>query len=139
MKKQVVFFLMLVAGLLISDLASQDRTVPVRITVDSAGQVQVTPDRLEIVLGDRVQWNITGAPNSLLEIEFALRDGNRGPFGSRNGGDNPSRGRYRTNRGQAIATLQSDREGEFEYSVLVTQQDGSELFLDPVIVVRQSE
>ena len=119
--KKIVFYLVIGAGLLIGNVASQNRTVVVRISLDSAGQVQVEPDSVEIILGDRVRWVTTDPGANQVEIEFADKNGTRGPFRSRDGGDNPSRGRYSKGMGQDITTAVSDREGEFEYDVSVTQ------------------
>lgn len=114
---------------------SQD-TLVVRLSLSNGGDIQVAPDPLEIKQGDQVRWEITGPRRDQVEIEFVDAQGTRGPFPSRGGSENPSRGRFRRRAGGSVTSGRADRTGEFKYSVVWSTGDGRMIRLDPVIVVR---
>jgi len=123
--------------ILIISVFPQGRVVDVEISLNGGqNTVLISPDPVEIEVGERLRWRSSGEQGDVIDIEIDQQDGVRGPFPPRNDSENPSRGRYTKNVGSPIVTEAASDQGSWKYTVVWIRGDGRRIPLDPRIIVR---
>lgn len=113
------------------------RIADVTVSLDGSGNsLDVSPDPVDLELGDRLRWRSSGEQGDMIEIEIDPEGGLPGPFPLRGDTENPQRGRYTKNVGSPIVTEAASDRGSWKYTVVWIRSDGRRIPLDPRIIVR---
>jgi hypothetical protein len=116
-------------------LVETDRTVT--ITVDSRG-IAVVPMYALVAKGDPLQLKVGALPKGAeLEIDFISNDGRVGPFPGRIDRQNPRRGRYVLASGESYLTAGAEVVGYWKYQVIVRSPDGTDISMDPGVIIKE--
>lgn len=109
----------------------------VTITVDSRGIV-VDPMYALVAKGDPLRLKVGALPKGAeLEIDFISNDGLVGPFPGRIDRQNPRRGRYVLATGESYLTAGAEVVGYWKYQVIVRSPDGTEISIDPGVIIKE--
>lgn len=112
-----------------------DRTIAV--TTDGRS-IRVEPMYALVAKGDPVEWRAGTLPKGAeLEIDFVSNDGRVGPFPLENGKHNPRRGRYVLASGESHLTAPAEMVGYWKYQVIVRSPDGTEISIDPGVIIKE--
>jgi hypothetical protein len=112
-----------------------DRTV----TISADGRtIRVDPMYALVATKDPLEWRAGALPSGAeLEIDFVSNDGLVGPFPLQAGKQNPRRGRYVLASGESHVTAPAERPGYWKYQVILRLPDGSEVSIDPGVIIKE--
>lgn len=110
--------------------------------------VVATPVTAVVALGNPLKFTIDTLPaGARVEVDFvtapaeAGKDAGKpyvGPFPRKEGDTaNPSRGRYVLNPGQSWTTMPADELGYWKYQVIIRFADGTEISVDPGVIIKE--
>lgn len=103
------------------------------------GVIEVRPRDALVALGDTLEWKAGDLPpGSELEIDFVSAYNKVGPFAWKTPSPHsPRRGRYLLGPNQKHSTLKAEAVGYWKYQVIVRLPDGSELSIDPGVIIKE--
>jgi hypothetical protein len=103
------------------------------------GAIHVEPHDALVELGGTLDWKAGNLPaGSELEIDFMSAYNKVGPFAWRApSAHSPRRGRYVLGPNQKHSTLKAEAVGYWKYQVIVRLPDGSELSIDPGVIIKE--
>jgi len=119
------------------------------VTIKQMGNsVVVTPVTAVVALGHPLKFTVDHLQTgSVVEVDFvtapaeAGKDAGKpyvGPFPRKEGDAvNPSRGRYVLNPGQSWTTMPSDELGYWKYQVIIRFPNGTEISVDPGVIIKE--
>ena len=101
-------------------------------------QPNVNPTDATISPGGQVTWQITLPKGYTLQIEFAVKDGVKGPFPVSGQPDNPSQGLFEGPSGSITSAPASGADGtDWTYGVAVYQGTTRVSYVDPMVKIRR--
>jgi hypothetical protein len=109
------------------------------VTITMEGRaIAVAPMYALVAKGDPLQWKIGALPKGAeLEIDFVSNDGRVGPFPQKIDRQNPRRGRYVLAAGESHLTADAEVAGYWKYQVIVRSPDGTEVSIDPGVIIKE--
>jgi hypothetical protein len=113
-----------------------DREVKLAVRGDA---IEVRPRDALVALGDTLEWQAGELPaGSELEIDFVSAYNKVGPFAWKSPSpQSPRRGRYLLGPNQKHNTGRAEAVGYWKYQVIVRLPDGTELSIDPGVIIKE--